>query len=147
MPVADQQLSALRAQIAGDEQRFCRARTQLADADMQSYELLLQTVLSLAAGRRFASGYSASDVIQYAARVRAGTGERDEDMALDPRSAEATLRYALGQTVEYVKDPYTRLRCALALLTTLLIDLDLHDDEVDALLSDATSLANRWLAE
>jgi hypothetical protein len=147
MPVTEQQLAAVRALILGDSSDFIRVGGQLTDADMYGYELLLQASLSVAARRRFSSGYSDGDLIRYVARIRAGTGNRAEDMDLDPLATETTLRHALAQPVPYIHDPVTRLRSSMALLTVLVSDLGLEESGVDHLLGAARPLAERWHSE
>jgi hypothetical protein len=119
----------------------------LTDADMPAYEFLLQAALALAATRRFTPGYSGGDLIKYVARIRAGTADRAEDMDLDPLATEATLRRALGQPAAGVMDPWARLRSTVALLTVLFSDLALGESRVNALLTEARGLADRWLSQ
>jgi hypothetical protein len=147
MRVSDQQTAAVRALISGDEHDFVPLTAQLTDADMYPYQLLLEAALTLAAIRRFRSGFTESDLIRYVARLRAGTAERAEDMDLDPLAAEATLRRALGQPAAQVGDPWTRLRAVVALLTVLFSDLGLAESGVEGILAEARALADRWLTE
>jgi hypothetical protein len=147
MAVTDEELAALRALLLGGEQDYLPLTARLTDDDMWPYELLLQATLALAATRRFAAGFTEGNLIRYVARVRAGTAERAEDMALDPLAAEAVLRRALGQDAPYVTDPWTRLRSVVALLTVLFGDLALAESSVDGLLAEARTLADRWSME
>src|SRR6516162_7028352 len=101
MAVTEGEVAALRALLLGDEQDYLPLTARLTDDEMRSYELLLQATLALAATRRFAAGFSDAGLIRYVARVRAGTAERAEDMALDPLATEAVLRHALGQDAPY----------------------------------------------
>jgi hypothetical protein len=129
-----------------DEQDAITTVSRLTDADMPGYEMLTQAVLAQAVARRFASGYTDGDVVRFVARARAGTPVRDEDMALDPLAAETTLRRALGQDVPAVKDPMTRNRCVMALLTITISELELEEQGAGALLAEARARADQWLS-
>ncbi|MBO0803006.1 MAG: hypothetical protein J2P25_08025 [Nocardiopsaceae bacterium] len=139
-------MTAVRALLMADDDLGASAISRLGDADMQAYDALLQAVLAVAAGQRFADGYTEGDVIRYVARVRAGTDVRTEDMDLDPKTGEAMLGHALGKPAPHDPGPQIRLRASLALLTVILGDLKLSEPALDALLTDARTIADRWLA-
>jgi hypothetical protein len=143
MQVTDQAFQVLRALLAEPQEEILNRARQLTDADMPAFEGLLEVAVSVAACQRFAAGYTDADVIKYVARVRAGTGFRDEDMALDPAAAEATLRRALGKPIPAVTAPWDRLRARVALLTVLAIDLDLDESAVEALLTQARAIVDQ----
>jgi hypothetical protein len=143
MQVTDQAFQLLRALLAEPEQEVLNRARRLTDADMPAFEALLEIAVSVAACQRFAAGYTDADVIKYVARIRAGTGYRDEDMALDPAPTEATLRRALGKTVPAVTDHWARIRARVALLTVLASDLDLDERAVEALLAQAQAIVEQ----
>jgi hypothetical protein len=143
MLVTDHAFQLLRALLAEPQQETLDRARQLTDADMPAFEALLEVAVSVAASQRFAAGYTDGDVIRYVTRIRAGTGLRDEDMALDPAATEATLRRALGKPVPAVTDPWARLRASVALLTVLASDLDLDEPAVEALLSRARTILDQ----
>jgi hypothetical protein len=147
MPVSDQAVMAAWALLLGDTQEAAALIEKLGDADMLAYELLLQAVLSLVAGQRFAPSYADGDVIRFIARIRAGTDVRIQDLNLDPKAAEAVLRQALGQPVSVVKDGQSRMRAIVALLTTMLDESSLTQVDLDPLLAKARELADGWLLE
>ena len=143
MLVTDQAFQLLRTFLAEPEQETLNRARHLTDADMPAFEALLEIALSIAACRRFAAGYTDGDIIRYVARIRAGTGYRDEDMALDPAATETTLRRALGKPVPAVTEPWARLRASVALLTVLAADLDLGEPAAEALLAQAQAIVEQ----
>ena len=143
MLVADRASQVLRALLAEPQQEVLDRARQLTDADMPAFEALLEVAVSVAACQQFAAGYTDGDVVRYVARIRAGTGYRDEDMALDPAATEATLRRALGKPVPAVTDPWTRLRANIALLTVLAADLELDEPAAEALLAQARAIVEQ----
>lgn len=147
MPVSDQVALATRALLLGNDQETVAITSGLGDAEMSAYDALLQAVLSLAAGQRFASGYTDGDVIRYVARVRAGTAVRAQDLDLDPTATEAVLRGSLGQPTPAVSDSQTRMRAILALLTTVMSELELNEPDIGSLLAKARALADGWLVQ
>ena len=143
MQVAGQPFQVLHALLVEPQEELPDATRQLTDADMPAFEALLQVAVSVAGCQQFAAGYTDGDVIRYVARMRAGTGYRDEDMALDPAATEATLRRALGKPVPVVTDPWARLRANMALLTVLAADLELDEPAAEALLVRAQAIAEQ----
>lgn len=147
MPVSGQAEATVRAWLLGNDQEAVSLTTQMTDSDMQAYDALLQALLSLAAGRRFASGYTDADVIRYVARVRAGTDVRAEDLELDPKATETVLRHALGQPTIPDADSQTRIRAVLALLTAILSELRLTEFDLGSLFAEAQYLVDGWFTE
>ena len=143
MQETDQAFQVLRALLAEPEQETLNRAAQLTDADMPAFEALLEIAVSVAACQRFAAGYIDGDVIKYVARIRAGAGWRDEDMALDPVATEATLRRALGKPRPAVTDAWARIRANVALLTVLASDLDLDEAGVQALLYQSRAIVDQ----
>lgn len=146
MPVSEQVVAAVRALLVDDDHAV-KLAARLNDSDAHVYGLLLQAVLSLAAGRRFASGYNDGDVIRYIAKVRLGTDVRAEDLGLDPKAAEAVLRHALGKETAFGDEAPTQMRAVMALLTVLLSELELDGPGLDSLLAEARQHANHWLSK
>jgi len=146
MPVSNQVVAAAKALLLGNSEESAVLTLRLSDADAQVYGLLLQAVLSLAAGRRFVSGYNDGDVIRYVAKVRAGTDARIQDLDLAPKAAEAVLRHALGKPTPLETDAQTQMRALMALLTVVLDDLELEEPGLDALLAEGRVHADRWLS-
>jgi hypothetical protein len=142
MHVTDQAFQVLNALLAEPEQETLNRARQLTDAGMPAFEALLEVAVSVAACQRFAAGCTDGNVIRYVARIRAGTGVRDEDIVLDPAAAEATLRRAVGKPIPAVTDPWARIRPNVALLTVLASDLDLDEPAVEALLAQARAIVD-----
>lgn len=146
MPVTDQVMGAARAYLWDDLQEATALTSRLSDADAHAYALLLQAILSLAAGRRFASGYNDGDVIRYVAKVRTGTDVRTEDLELDPKTAEAVLRHALGTVTPLETDAQTQMRAVMALLTVMLSELSLDESDIEEFLVEARKLTDQWMS-
>jgi hypothetical protein len=91
---------------------------------------------------RLCSG-SRAEVIRYVAQVRTLLSERPA--LLDPLTAEDELRSALGEPITATHEVGAVAAARLSLLLALVASLDLDDEAVANLLSQARDIANRML--
>jgi hypothetical protein len=144
MAVTDEQVAALRAQLAGDLEEHHRLFTQLTPSDVRSgYRALASAAFCVAAERRFPNGSTAADVIEYVGDVR---GRTQAAAQMDPRTAERViLAVVTDEPLEDV-DPRTSFEIQLLLLAAMTADAQLDAAGLDAFLVEARKLADQWLA-
>ena len=146
--VPDEYVAALRAYLA-DDPGYDEFSQHLAERDGDEggdvYAALLGMTFIVAARRRFPT-YTSADLIRFVARTRASTGPAGA--AINPQIAERTLRGALGEpsAVDGIAD-ITRATAIMMLLPALLTSDSTPETELDTLLAEARTLANRALPE
>lgn len=147
MPVTDEQVATLRAQLQGDidEHRRLLRRLDPDEANV-GYAALIAGAFIEAAERRFISDgepADASEIIDFVARVR----ENDDDSpdVINPRVAEGMLLSLLGKGEMVDADEETKLGHQIVLLAALVGEEKFTEAELDAFLSSARSLADELL--
>jgi hypothetical protein len=146
--VPDEYVAALRAYLAGDP-GYDELSQRLAERDGDEggnvYAALLGMTFIIAARRQFPRNTSAN-VIRFVARTRAAAGP--PGAAIDARIVERTLRAALGEpsAADGITD-LTRASVMMMLLPALLTNDGIPVTELDTILEEARTLANRALAE
>ena len=155
MSITNEQVAALRAQLAGDMEEHSRLLKQLREHDDGiGYSMLLTAAFYGAARRRFGRDWKTSDVILFVAGVRA----RADSIAgaLDPRAAERVLLSVLGSddiaaalTDTQIDDLDTRqvTDTETHLLMAMVADERLRGRALDKFLAEAASRASRVLAD
>lgn len=146
MPVTDEQVATLRAQLEGKLDEHKRLLAQLDPAAARKgYAALIAAAFSLAVDRRFAQGGDADEatVIDYVADVRSRTEGSAE---IDPRVAERLILAVY--TDEQIRDIDVRVRyeTQILLLAALVADVQFDDAGLERFLSQARELADKWLA-
>jgi hypothetical protein len=110
------------------------------------YQRLTEAALSVAAVRRFAPRFTSADIVRFVASVRASRIADGNEYDFDAIAAENILRYSLGQNVTRTTDPVERFRAVIALLGAF-TDSELSSQvDLDDLLAQARTLADRWAA-
>lgn len=140
MPVNDQQMAALRAQLAGNYEEHKRLLQQVdAAGGMHDYMSLVSAAFLEAVDRRFADVSLPAAVIEWVADVRSRSPEAAE--AIDPAGAERVILKTLGQGD--IGDLSGRdIRHIMRVLLPLLIaDAQLDDTALDAFMATARKLA------
>src|SRR5690349_22865125 len=140
MPVNDQHVAALRAQLAGDHEQHRRLLQQVdAAGGMHDYMSLVSAAFLEAVDRRFANASLPAAIIEWVADVRSRSPEASA--AIDPAAAERVILSTLGQGD--ISDLSGRdIRHNMRLLLPLLIaDERLDDPALDAFLASARKLA------
>lgn len=155
MSVTNEQVAALRAQLAGDIEEHNRLLKQLREHDDGiGYNILLTAAFYGAATRRFGRDWKAAEVILFVAGVRA----RAESIgnALDPRIAERVLTSALSSddiasalTATDIDDLDTEQVTGVEthLLMAMVADDRPRKTTLDKFLAEARARADRVLAD
>lgn len=145
MPVTDDQVATLRAQLAGQPAEHKRLLAALDPSALWSgYRALVPAAFWLAVERRFPRGGSVPQVIELVAKIRSiSEGIADK---IDPRIAERLILRVFGhQAIDDIA-PLTRFQHQDRILAALMTDHPLDDVGLDKFLAQARELADRWLA-
>jgi hypothetical protein len=144
MAVTEEQVAALRAQLAGDLEEHRRLFAQLMPSDVRSgYRALTSAAFCVAAERRFPKESAAADVIAYVGDVR---GRTQAAAQMNPRTAEQVILAVVTDEPLDDVDPRTSFEIQLLLLAAMTADAQLDADGLDAFLVEARKLADQWLA-
>lgn len=154
MSVTDEQVAALRAQLAGDVEEHNRLLKQLREHDDGiGYTMLLTAAFYGAARRRFGRDWKSADVILFVAGVRARADSIA--VALEPRIAERVLLSVLGSddiasalTDTQIDDLHTRqvTDAEAHLLMAMVADERLRRNALDRFLAEARARASQVLS-
>lgn len=140
--VSDKQVEALRAFLALQPDDAERLARQLADArHFEGYGELIYAAFVTAVRRRLSPTWTIPDVIRFVATTRARL--LNEEIEIDPRTAEILMRRALGDVIAAELDEEARTRAQIFLLGELVVDEQLDDAGLDALLATARTLADQ----
>ncbi|MEU8347382.1 hypothetical protein SAMN05443665_100481 [Actinomadura meyerae] len=147
MPITDEHVAALRAQLTGNRDEHLRLIGQLdPDEANVSYTALVAAAFIQAAERRFINDGKVaenSEVIDFVAQVR----ETDDESSrlIDPRIAESMILDLLGRGSMVDADPDTRFGHQIVLLAALVGEERYSSVELDEFLEKARSLADELL--
>jgi hypothetical protein len=140
--VGDEQVGALRAFLALQPDEVERLTKQLVDARrVEGYGELVYAAFVTAVRRRFSPTWTIPDVIRFVATVRARL--LDDEIEIDPLTAEILVRRALGDGIAAELDGEARTRAQIFLLGELVVDEQLDNAELDAFLATARVLADQ----
>jgi hypothetical protein len=142
MPVTDQQVTALRAYLAGDIDEHNRLVHQLTDADNAGWSALVAAGFFEAVYRRFKEGTKA-DVIEFVASVRARSEQLSKE--IDQQIAEQLIMYSLGKGSIDGLDSRVRHLTQFGLLTALVLAERFDDASLDEFLAEARKIADQWI--
>ena len=143
MRVSRHHVAALQAALAGDADSFDRMDQELGLSEGREFPALLSMAFVIAARLRFAEGWSTSDVIRFASRVRLQDGDR---ITLSPTLAEQLILSALRDTpLSAQADETAKAYTQFTLMRSLVSDLG--DGRLSLLLAQARDSANQWIAE
>lgn len=145
MSVSDLEIAVLYAQITGSDEVAGRPSSeQLAlSGDPSGLAALVHAAFVIAARRKFGPRWTRAEAIRYVARVRALLSERPA--LVDPLTAEDELRSALGDPIRASHEVGAVAAAKLSLLLALVASMDLDDDAIAKLLTQARDVANRML--
>jgi hypothetical protein len=143
MSVTDDQVAALRAQLAGD---YDEHRRLLADLNqrgaLSGYTALVTAAFIEAVDRRFVPGHrDDAAVIEFVGDVRSRFPGADDE--IDPTAAERVVRKALGRGSISDLDGPTIRRTERLLLPLIVADERLTGEELDRFLASARKLLDR----
>jgi hypothetical protein len=146
MAVTDDQVAALRAQLADDVEEHRRLLAQLnLDSGGTAYTALIDAAFFEAAERRFGTGSTMAGIIEYVADVRARSDRVAE--AVDARTAERLIR-GVFKDDESIRDldPKAAFTAKQIVLSALIADEHLDDAGLDKVMAEARKLADQLLA-
>ncbi len=143
MSVTDDQVAALRAQLAGDYDEHRRLLADLNQrAALSGYTALVTAAFIEAVDRRFGPGHSDdAAVIEFIGDVRSRFPGADDE--IDPAAAERVVRKALGRGSISDLDGPTIRRTERLLLPLIVAGERLTGEELDRFLASARTLLDR----
>jgi hypothetical protein len=142
--VTDSQTTALRAAVTGDTATFDLLGGSSGQDYGPEFAALSAAAFICATRRRFAAGWSKSDVIRFVGRLRARNHGECSDVSAD--AAEKMIISALsGEPMHGEHEAADQGYAQAAILTGLAADLDTC--ELDALLDEARRMADQWLSK
>lgn len=145
MPVTDDAVAALRAQLTGAQgdhkQLFAQVSTE---GNTMGYAALVAAAFTEAADRRFRAHGTTADIIRFVADVRAKSPDLAEK--IDPKTGEQLFLSALMDSPLDDLDGGTIVGTQLLLLAALTADEGPTPDRLDAYLAEARTLADEWMA-
>lgn len=134
MSVTDDQVAALRAQLAGDFDEHRRLLAQLDKGSASSgYTALIVTAFIEAVEDRFVKAGQVADdadIVEFVGSLRA----RSETIAreVDPRTAERLILYALGKGSVAGIPKEERIRAQMYILAILVAEANFNEAQLDA---------------
>jgi hypothetical protein len=142
MAVTEQDVAALRAQLAGDFAGHKRLLGQLEETEgFAGYMALVAAGFFEAVDRRFGAGTTPADVIEFVGDIRSRFDGADHE--IDPRAAERLILRVLGQGSVTDLDGASIRRLQRLLLPLLVADEQLDGAGLEEFLTRARKLANR----
>lgn len=145
MPVTDEQVAVLRAQLTADREAYDRGHGRLdGKTDAAGYAILLTAAFTLAAERRFVPPLTLADLIRYVADVRARTPSAAENV--DPKIAERLLLGALtDESISDIDGKAIGVNQGI-LLVAMVADEDLDPAGLERFIEESRALANEWMS-
>ncbi|MGP4028375.1 hypothetical protein [Actinomadura sp. 3N407] len=147
MPITDEQVAVLRAQLAGNREEHLRLMEQLASDEANVYYTALVAAAFIEAAERhfIEDGKTAdeSNVIDFVAQVRERGDESSE--IINPHIAESMILDLLGKGTMVDADADTKFGHQIVLLAALVGEEQFTSAELDAFLLRARSLADELL--
>jgi len=145
MAVTDEQVAALRAQLAGNAAEHKRLFAELdRQGDALGYSALVNAAFFEAVDRRFGKQNTRADVIEFVADVRSRFDEVADEV--DPRAAERVIFKVLGTGSTDDIDAQTSLTAKLYLLAAIIADEHLDDTGLDDFMVEVRKSANYLLS-
>ena len=145
-PVSDLEMAVLRGWVTADGEmaRGSFSEQLAASGDANSLAILLHAAFVIAARRKFTPQWTRAEVTGYVARLRAELQGEEPDL-VDPLTAEDELRVALGEPVTATHQVGFVAAARLFILIDILATLDLGDEALADLLSQARDNANQLI--
>ena len=141
MAVTEEQIAALRAQLAGDYGEHKRLLGLLdRSGGLRGYVALVEAGFFEAVDRRFGSTTTPADVVRLVGDLRSRFDGADSE--IDPRAAEKLILKVLGRGSVEDLDGATIRRTQTLLLPLLVADEQLDEAGLDQFLAQARKLAD-----
>ena len=145
MPVTDEQVAPLRAQLAGQPEEHLRLFNLLdQDAKTTGYQALVSAAFVTAVQRRFAPEASPGEVVEFVGSVRSRSPQVADK--IDPVIAERVIMSVLADDSLDDVDARKSFETQLVLMAAIVGGENLDDAGLDAFLAQARKLADEWLA-
>lgn len=144
MTVSGNQVETLQAALAGDSDKYHRLNNQLDPAARTGFNVLIASAFFKAAYRKFSKNSNSSSVVEFVGSLRTNYDLVEE---INPDIAERLLLATFTDAQIDDIDDQTKGEHYLILLIALIKEAELSGTELDAFLSDARGLADRWLAD
>lgn len=145
MPVTDEQIAPLRAQLSGRTEEHQRLFAQLSREDKQTgYRALVTSAFMIAVQRRFSRETSPAALVEFVSEMRAHSDSLAEK--IDPRVAERVLRAVYTNDRLSDLDARAVWQTQLLLLAGLVSSARLDESSLDELLAEARKLADQAIA-
>lgn len=147
MPVTDDQMATLHAQLAGRTEEHRRLAKQLDPEQAKlGYAALIAAAFILAVENRFMEGEGVADdaeIINFIASAR----ERSDDSAdaINPDIAQQMILHLLGRGSVANIDENVKFEHQIILLAALVGQAQFDDSKLNSFLNEARSLADRIL--
>lgn len=145
MPVTDEQVAPLRAQLARQPEEH-RRLFGLLDQDSKNtgYRVLVSAAFVVAVERRFAQDVSPGEVIEFVGDVRSNSPQVSGQV--DPVIAERVIMAVFsGEPLDDI-DARKSWETQLLLMAAIVGGAHYDDAGLDAFLAEARKLADQWLA-
>jgi hypothetical protein len=145
MPVTDEQVAPLRAQLAGDREEHQRLFSLLDPADKRTgYRVLGSAAFVIAVQRRFGPRADRADVIEFVGNVRATAPEVANKV--DPQIAERVIMGVFtGESINDI-DPRVSWENQMILMASIVSGERLDGAGLEEFLGEARKLADKWIA-
>jgi hypothetical protein len=145
MPVTDEQVAALRAQLARQPEEHLRLLGLLDPAGKKTgYRALVSAAFVVAVPRRFARDVSRAEVIEFVGNVRSRSPQAADQ--IDPVIAERVILGLFNDDSLDDVDVRRSFEAQLLLMVAIVGDEHLDDAGLDAFLAEVRKLADEWLA-
>jgi hypothetical protein len=145
MPVTDEQVAPLRAQLAGQPEEHLRLFNLLdQNAKNTGYQALVSAAFVTAVQRRFAPEASQGEVVEFVGSVRSRSPQVADK--IDPVIAERVVMGVLADDSLDDVDARKSFETQLVLMAAIVGGENLDDAGLDAFLAQARKLADQWLA-
>lgn len=144
MPVADDEVAALRALLKGDVDRHNELFSTIdRDRVARYYTALISAAFGVAVMRRFGKSHTHRDMIEFVAETRA----KSENLAarIDPDAGEKVIGAVLGEATTQGLAEDAKFDAQFQLLVSLAVAEHLEDAGLDAFLSDARNMADEMI--
>jgi hypothetical protein len=145
MPVTDEQVAPLRAQLARQYEEHLRLFNLLdKDSKNTGYHALVSAAFVTAVERCFAPDVSPEEVIEFVGNVRSASARVADQV--DPVIAERVITAVFNDDSLDDIDARESFQTQLLLMVAIVGGENLDDAGLDAFLAQARKLADQWLA-
>jgi hypothetical protein len=144
MPVTDEQVAPLRAQLARQHEEHLRLFNLLdKDSKNTGYHALVSAAFVTAVERRFTPDVSPGEVIEFVGNVRSTSPQVADQV--DPAIAERVIMAVFNDDSLDDVDGRKNLETQIFVMVAIIGAEHLDDAGLDAFLAQARKLADQWL--